>query len=198
MEQHRHQACSNLHLENNQIHLWMVSLGGMVSETPSENRSSTIAFGSHFANILTQAEHQRGQRMLNHVQRKHYLGGRIGLRILLSAYARIAHSALRFGYGSRGKPRLLNTIADGELAFNYTLSGGHALYAFAWNRQLGVDLEVFPRTIASARLAKRILSKAEQATWNTIGKQQRDHAMLACWTRKEAYGKVLAWASAIP
>lgn len=190
----RHYAKPNL--ENNQIHLWMLSLDGlMVRETSSENSSSAIRFVSpfapHLSEPLTVADHVRAQRIIDNARRKHYLGGRAGLRILLSAYTHIAHADLEFGYGSRGKPSLLNPLADGKLAFNYTLSGGYALYAFARNREVGVDLEVFPRTIATRRLAKRILTQGEQTAWNAIDKPQQNHAMLACWTRKEAYGKVL-------
>ena len=194
--------CSKLQLDRNQIHLWIVRLAELMEqETPHNPPSLTIPIRSglsastlpafNAAELLTTAENTRARKIIDNLHRQHYLGGRAGLRILLSAYTGIANADLEFGYGSRGKPSLLNTVAVGRLAFNYTLSSGYALYAFAWNRQLGVDIEVFPRSIAVNRLAKRILTKSEQTAWNTVHKQQQNQAMLACWTRKEAYGKLL-------
>ncbi len=181
------EQCSNMSLATNQIHLWIVRLGRFMVQ---ENTLSDSLLPS-FSSLLTPAELRRGQRIVDNDYRKYYFGGRIGLRILLSGYSGLVNSNLEFGYGSRGKPKLLNQIANGRLAFNYTLSKGYALYAFAWNRPLGVDLEVFPRPTSTARLARRILTKCERAAWNMLHKEQQDQAMLACWTRKEAYGKTL-------
>lgn len=136
------------------------------------------------------------------------LGGRAGLRRLLCAYSGLDNAALRLGRGARGKPKLLNRLpgdhggdgdgdhgGDGgrELCFNYSLSGGWALYAFAWNRALGIDLETLPRANNSAGLARRVLSAAELKAWRKLSAPAPDAAaaMLACWTRKEAYGKAL-------
>ncbi len=191
-------ACSKQSLQKNQIHLWMVSLNGFATRyaCSSKNGCSTTAAMSDLsvppdAEILTQAENKRASRIVNNARRKDYLGGRVGLRTLLSAYTGISNAELEFGYGSRGKPRLLNTVSKRKLAFNYSLSRGYALYAFGWDMELGVDLEIFPRTISTDRLAKRILTEREQGAWHSVDQAQRHHAMLACWTRKEAYGKVL-------
>ena len=126
------------------------------------------------------------------------LGGRAGLRHLLCAYSGLDNAALRLGRGHRGKPRLLNRLpgdhgGDGgrELCFNYSLSGGWALYAFAWNRALGIDLETWPRANNTAGLARRVLSAAELKAWRKLPAPAAAAAMLACWTRKEAYGKAL-------
>jgi len=119
------------------------------------------------------------------------LGGRAGLRILLRAYTGIANRELRVSAGARGKPALDNALPGGELCFNYSLSGGRALFAFAWNRQLGIDLETLPRRINAELLARRKLGGAERRAWRAMPAHSRDAAMLACWTRKEAYGKAL-------
>ncbi len=160
-----------------QIHLWALEMAAV-------RHSARLK-------LLTPAEWARAERLRTPRRREQYLGGRVGLRILLGAYTGLAGHALRFGYGSRGKPRLLNPLPDGELCFNYTLSGGWALYACAWNRRLGIDLEVWPRHINARLLAKRKLAPPEQRAWRAVAAAQRERAMLACWTRKEAFGKAL-------
>ena len=164
-----------------EIQLWAVDLAMLQSP----------AHESLCQSLLTDVELNRAARYQNPTQREMYLGGRIGLRILLSAHADIANADLQFAHGSRGKPTLKNSLPSGELNFNYTLSGNKALYAFAWNRQLGIDLETLPRKFDATRLAHRKLSADELKTWRTLPPSVRDAATLACWTRKEAYGKAV-------
>ncbi len=171
----------NLSLGNNQIHIWVVKLRNLTgSGSPSI-----------YASLLTATENSRASRIVSAANRQHYLGGRVGLRILLSAYTGVVNADLEFGYGSREKPRLINSCENGKLAFNYTLSSGYALYGFSRDRELGVDLEVFPRSIDVTGLAKRIFTADERRSWEAIPEEQKNDAMLACWTRKEAYGKAL-------
>lgn len=160
-----------------QVHLWAVDLSRLQ--------------GEQYTALLTAPELGRAERYLDRKQGAMYRGGRIGLRILLHAYAGIANSDLRFANSARGKPSLHNALPGGELSFNYTLSANRALYALAWNRQVGIDLETWPRKINAPLMARRKLAAVEQQTWNNIPLPCRDQAMLACWTRKEAYGKAL-------
>ncbi len=164
-------------LSPNQIHLWAVHLAPL-----------RLQVG---ATCLTAAELRRGDLHQDPRRRAMYLGGRIGMRLLLSAYSGIANDQLAITNGVGGKPALGNRSAAGQLCFNYTLSGDQALYAFAWNRQVGIDVETAPRRINAALLAKRKLTPAERRCWRAVPPPQRDLAMLACWTRKEAFGKAL-------
>ena len=171
-------------LQPRHIHLWAVDFGSDVVNLASSHAQPQDAW-------LTAPELARAERYRNRTQRAMYLAGRIALRRLLGAYAGLANDDLRFASGARGKPSLSNQLRGGELCFNYTLSGGKALYAFAWNRQVGIDMETLPRTINAARLAQRKLAPVEQRAWHAVPAQWRDQAMLACWTRKESYGKAL-------
>jgi len=161
------------------IHLWAVDLHDFGRTERARRR------------CLSEAELARARRIAHPVQRARYLGGRAGMRMLLGAYTGLAGDALRLSRGPRGKPKLLDELPGGELCFNYSLSGRRALYALAWNRALGVDLETAPRAINTAGLARRILSAAERQTWRAVPAAERDAVMLAIWTRKEAYGKAL-------
>ena len=167
-------------LAENQIHLWLIPL----AELP-------ITFTDGFCDGLTEREFSRAGKILDEGKRRLYSGGRIGLKMLLERYSGISQDELNFGYGERGKPFLKDQVGRPRLEFNYTVSSGFAMYAFSWDRDLGIDLEISPRIIETDLLAKRILTKDELASWNQIPEQKRNIFMLACWTRKEAYGKLL-------
>ncbi len=160
-----------------QIHLWALDL-------------SALDFAAN-KNLLQQAEYARARRIIDRQKRQLYLGGRIGLRVLLSRYTGIENIDLRFGYGERGKPALLNKSADGEITFNYTLSGDKVLYAVSRDRQVGVDMEVLPRQINAEMMAERKLTPCEQRAWKRLPAALHNDSMLCCWTRKEAYGKAI-------
>ena len=165
-------------LTDNQIHIWLVPLDQLT------------------VTGLNEREAERARRIVDPEKRRLYSGGRIGLRLLLEGYTGIDRDALGFEYGERGKPFLQSNPEQTDfdpkaLGFNYTVSRGYALYTFSWNRELGIDIEVFPRYINLALLSKRILGARESREWNQIPDRYKHRAMLACWTRKEAYGKLL-------
>lgn len=164
-------------LAADEIHLWAMNL--MPLQTADR------------MTLLTEDDRVHAARYANCQQRTRYLGGRIGIRLLLSAYTGISAKNLHFVHGKRGKPALSGDLPEGELCFNYTLSGDHALYALAWNRQVGVDMETFPRKINARGLAQRKLTADEHMIWSALPPAQREYGMLACWTRKEAYGKTM-------
>ena len=159
------------------IHLWLYDL-------------NTVS-ASLLQSTITKSEVKRSLKIKNEQKRRLYLGGRFGLRYLLSHYRGVDNQDLMFGYGSRGKPVLLGQPATDQITFNYTLSRDKALYAFSICRQLGIDMEVLPRKINDSLMAKRHLTDAEQLSWRRISEPHRHNAMLCCWTRKEAYGKAL-------
>ena len=163
-------------LPANQVHLWFVDLQSIsrsrFEQPPGTGQGRSGDTGS------------REKREL-------YFRGKMALRTLLAHYSGLEHSELEFEYGTRGKPGLRNPGLPGALQFNYTLSRGYALYAFAWEMELGVDIEIYPRKVNADLLARRKLSPVEKASWKAVPAGQKNNAMLMCWTRKEAYGKVL-------
>ena len=163
-----------------QIHLWLIPIDSLPT-----------VYTEGFSDGLTERERMRAQRIIDKEKRKRYCGGRLGLRQLLEGYSGVPADKLEFTYGERGKP-LLRQIVDGkQLEFNYTVSSGYALYAFAWNSEVGVDLEIYPREINHELFAGRILSNTEEAHWRKACKFNPNDTMLCCWTRKEAYGKLV-------
>ena len=162
-------------LADQQIHLWLLRSAELEPE---------------YRDCLNAREVERSERIIDLPKRDLYVAGRAGLRILLGHYAGIDPADVRMRYGVRGKPSFIGGEGQ-DIEFNYTVSNGYALFAFSRSMPLGVDLEIFPRNIEAELFARRILSTVEKETWNKVAASQQTHAMLACWTRKEAYGKLL-------
>lgn len=166
-------------LRPGQIHLWAAELGGDGGK-----------FERDMA-ILSSDERARAAKILSRQRRMSYTAGRALLRRLLHDYIGIAPGDLVFRYGGHGKPALRENIGGERLSFNYSDSGNRALYAFALNADLGIDLETLPRQIDHRRLAKRVLTDRERQKLFSLPADRQQEAFLACWTRKEAYGKAL-------
>ena len=111
------------------------------------------------------------------------------LRALLGRYLGLPSTALVFGYTERGKP-FLTGPAEPDLRFNLSHSGGQALFAFAWGREVGVDVEAGERLGEDwPAIAARYFSAREQAELHALPEHRRRAAFLTGWARKEAYLK---------
>lgn len=163
-------------LERDELQLWLIAIDELES-------------GSAGRCCLSEAEALRASRIADPQKRRLYTGGRLGLRMLLEGYTGIPCAEIRLEYGARGKPGL--PAGQGPLKFNYSVSASYALYAFSPVREVGVDLEIQPRTINWKGLSGRILSDRELPAWHRIPQALRNESMMACWTRKEAFGKLL-------
>jgi 4'-phosphopantetheinyl transferase len=145
--------------------------------------------------LLDSAEHARAARFHFERDRRHYVASRGLLRRLLGAALDEPPSALVFEYGLHGKPAI--AAAGGQsriLHFNLSHSSGWGMFALAWDREVGIDLECGSRLERDdnslSDLAARILSPRELAIWRALpNAAQRRAAFLRAWTRKEAYAK---------
>lgn len=148
-----------------------------------------------FSGVLDPAEQARAARFHFERDRRHYLSSRGLLRGLLAAALDKPASALVFEYGAHGKPALAGPFSQGRiLHFNLSHSAGWAMFALAWERELGIDLESASRlqrnTADLSGLAGRVLSARELSIWQALpDAAAREGAFLRAWTRKEAYVK---------
>lgn len=166
-------------LEGGALHLWWVSLRTGGDRLQSLQR------------CLNAAERQRARRFRLPQVRDDWVVGRATLRRLLGAYLGQPAAAIRFEYGPVGKPRLAQHHDGRRLCFNYSDSGGRALYGFAWDGEVGVDLEYLSRDVSFGRIAQRKFTAAEAAAILSLPPARQRDAFLACWTRKEGYGKAV-------
>lgn len=140
--------------------------------------------------LLNDAEAARAARLKIDRHRRRWIAGRVLLKRLLGHYAGVDATDIRLGYGDIGKPYLKFPEATG-IQFNYTDSGGCLIYAFSRNIEVGIDLEALPRGVRYALIAPRKMTKTEQRAFEQIPEHLKEYAFLACWTRKESYGKAL-------
>lgn len=146
-------------------------------------------------NSLDSAEHARAARFHFERDQRHYVASRGLLRRVIGAALDTPASALVFEYGAHGKPAIPAAFFSGRrLHFNLSHSAGWAMFALAWDREVGIDLEAATRLKRDADglapLARRVLSARELAIWQTLPTPEaRDRAFLRAWTRKEAYTK---------
>ena len=144
---------------------------------------------------LDSGERERAAQFRFERDRQRFIAARGVLRLLLGSALNIPASELVFEYGRHGKPVI--AVADGEertLRFNISHAAGSAMFALAWDREVGIDLEAAPRLTCNGEklsdLAMRVLSPRELAIWRALPDDvTRATAFLRAWTRKEAYVK---------
>jgi len=82
--------------------------------------------------------------------------------------------------------------------FNLSHSDGMGLVGWTWNRDIGVDVEVWRAMRDEAALVRRFFSSSEIAAWEALPAEQRQAAFFNLWTRKEAYIKALGRGLSLP
>ena len=142
-----------------------------------------------YAAALSQDEAERAARFRFERDRSRYLVGRGILRVLLASLLDTTPESLRFDYSPHGKPRLIQPENQSRLDFNLAHSKDCAVFAFAWNRTLGVDIEAIKPDTPCDELAQNYFSESERAAYFALPEAERRAAFFRLWTRKEAYVK---------
>jgi 4'-phosphopantetheinyl transferase len=167
----------------NGVQIWSAPLD---AASPAEIIELTAA--------LDAGEQARAAQFHFSQDRQRYVVSRALLRHLLGAMLNEAACDLHFECGPYGKPRLAPQTGS-RLRFNLSHSAGHAIFALAWNREVGIDLECYARVAMGEGnhlqdLAARLLSERELLLWRAIPNTASRHAaFFRAWTRKEAYVK---------
>ena len=160
-----------------EVHVWKVSL-----DQSSRRTSRAI-------DILSPDERQRACRFHFAKDRNQFIQSRAALRRLLAGYLRIAPAEVRFSYSEYEKPALANGSAQNKLHFNLSRRDGLALIAVAYNREVGIDLELIRPDLPLMEIAESSFSSAEIAILKSQPETTRTRSFYNCWTRKEAYLK---------
>lgn len=110
------------------------------------------------------------------------------LRFLLSQFLDLHPETLQFFYSPWGKPSLGN---GSPLQFNLSHSQGRAVYAFAWNQSIGVDIEQQNSQHDIEGIARRFFSKREYQALQCLRGKAKVTSFFRTWVQKEALLK--AW-----
>lgn len=177
---------SDLMLKKNEVHVWRVSLEVLKSDF------------EHLQHILADEEFERANRFYFEKERRHWVVAHAFLRILLGRYLDIDPTKLRFITNDYGKPLLIYPPSSTHLHFNLSHSGELALYAFAYGRQVGIDVEYMRADVDYSELATFHFSAHERAVLGTLPETLQKEAFFLCWSRKEAYIKARGKGLSIP
>jgi 4'-phosphopantetheinyl transferase len=173
-------------LKEGAIHVWRV---GLDAPTTIVTKLSTT---------LSKDERQRTEQLVLERHRHRFIIGRAGLRILLGAYLKQAPKELVFSYGPHGKPALQTDRSASSIRFNLAHSQSIALYAFALDRDVGVDVEHWQAVEDAAGIAQRFFAPDEIKELKALPTDRWEEGFYRCWTRKEAYIKARGKGLTIP
>ena len=93
------------------------------------------------AALLSQEERHRAGRFAFECDRRRFTVARARLRQLLAARLDIGADSVELVYGERGKPALARRVAASNLRFSVSHCDDVAVYAFAFGREVGIDVE---------------------------------------------------------
>jgi 4'-phosphopantetheinyl transferase len=164
-----------LKLTQEDVHVWHVSLDAALEALYPAQR------------VLDHSERDRALSFAHRSDRRKFELTRGALRLLLGAYSGSPPGDLSFGYGIRGKPKLVWPSSD--IQFSVARSSYVALLAFRRKLRVGVDLEKIRPEPTYESLARRVFTPTE---WDRIRKapeEARMHRFFECWVRKEALVK---------
>lgn len=160
-----------------EVHIWRTSL-----EAPTHVLEDLKVH-------LNVDELQKAGRFYFERDRRRYIVAHGVLRILLAHYLQQSPAALQFHANAYGKPALAALQIQPPLQFNLSHSQEMALFAFVFEREIGVDIEYMRTNIEFNELARYSFSAHEYAAWSALPVEQQLQGFYHCWTRKEAYIK---------
>lgn len=158
------------------IHIWFLNL-------TQDNQDG------YFQTCLNPEERRRAERFIAEKARLSFIRARGRLRILLGWYLGIEPQAVSFIHNDHGKPRLADTLENQGLVFNISHSGDYAVFAFARDIALGVDIE-FPKPRLDLKgLTDYCLAPEELAQWQHLPAAEQLIGFIRFWVCKEAFVK---------
>ena len=143
------------------------------------------------ADVLSASERQRAARFTFESGRRRFIVARAALRRFLAQRLDARPEEIDLVYGVQGKPALGPRFASSNLQFNISHCDDLAVYAFAFGREIGIDVEAVRWFADAMDVATRFFSRAENAAFAALDSLSRPLGFFNCWTRKEAFVKAL-------
>ncbi len=170
-------------LQADAIHVWKASLAHDLSGLET------------LQGLLAADEVNRACRFHFARDRHRFIAGRGQLRILLGHYLGQPPESIHFDYSAYGKPCVRN---EKGLHFNLSHAGDMALYAFAYQAEIGVDIEAIKTDFPVEDISQHYFSTTEISALSRLPDELKHRAFFTCWTRKEAYIKASGEGLSIP
>lgn len=162
-----------MQIKENEIHIFKSSLLRSEAEI------------GEFRKILSKDEIEIESKFKFDKLKRRYSAGRGTLRNLLSEYLNLKPDEIIFSYGDKGKP----FIKESRIKFNLAHSNELAVYAFALDNEVGIDLEFKKEMPDAFEISERFFSKDEADVLKQLPPDEVSEGFLNCWTRKESFIK---------
>jgi 4'-phosphopantetheinyl transferase len=169
-------SSSDLQLGPNDVHVWCADL----------NKNCGVL--STLEGYLGVEERMRAERYQSRLARDHFVCARGILRELLGAYSGQHPANLRFACGPFGKPLVVES-SNIVPKFNCARSAGIALFAFAADREVGIDVERIEDDEDFLNVGMQFFTHSEIEFLNDLDADDRIAEFFRYWTRREAYLK---------
>ena len=162
-------------LKPKDVHIWRASL------TRNQADLDKLFF------LLNPEEKERAAKYIVKKAADSFIVSRAILRTLIAKYLQIDSQNISFQQNKYGKLRLDSS----PLQFNISHSHDLALFIFALDVPVGIDVEFIRNDYEFADIANKFFSKTEVAELFSLPVSQQIQAFFNCWSRKEAFIKAL-------
>ena len=169
-------------LSEGQVHVWRASLDEGCTHV------------RQLARALCDVERDRAERFFLDRDKNRFIVCRGVLRGILGGYLKVAPDQVRLRYGRHGKP----CLAEGTLRFNLSHSDDMALFAFAQDREIGVDVEHIRTGFPWGEVTAHIFSHRESELLEHFQGPTLLRTLFVAWTCKEAYLKATGHGLSFP
>jgi 4'-phosphopantetheinyl transferase len=162
-------------LDRGIVHVWHCDLDVLQS------------YAGRQVGVLDEGERARALRLKRPQDRRKFIAAHAAARKLIGLYLRRSPETLRFGRAANGKPQVIRLADDIDLRFNASRTKGQAIFAFAFGREVGIDIETITDQPHWSEAHSAALSLNERLLLNTLPTEdERLRAFIALWVRKEA------------
>ena len=144
-----------------------------------------------FYQQLTIDEKRRAERYNFTSDKKRFITVRGVLRQIISNYLNVDPERIEFNYSHHGKSVLTNIYSDTDLRFNVSHSGELAMFVFALDREVGVDIEYIREIPEMEQIVDHFFTDTEKIRFYKLSKDIRKKVFFQIWTRKEALLKAI-------
>jgi 4'-phosphopantetheinyl transferase len=176
----------DLELGANEIHIWLAVM------------SQPVFRFNEYIQTLSDEERLRAEKYYSERDRNSFIFRRGILRTILGRYLDVEPCRLQFCYGKYGKPKLDVRFGNGTVHFNLSHSHGVALYAFARDSEIGVDIECMSDISEMEHVVETTYSIKEKEVFRSLPENQKREAFFHYWTCKEAIIKALGYGLSRP
>ncbi|MEI8314336.1 MAG: 4'-phosphopantetheinyl transferase superfamily protein [Verrucomicrobiota bacterium] len=139
--------------------------------------------------LLSATERERAAKFRFPIDRQRFIVRRALLRQLVASYIDRPAAGIEFTTNPFGKPQLATPCLQGNLQFNLSVAQGHALYGFAWNTALGVDLAQCRTEFDWTDIVDSFFHPNEATHIHQLLPPEQAQAFYTLWTLKEAIVK---------